>query len=84
MTNTYLFVSGPIKGLVISCTVALDANSIPTLTFSLSNLLVDWGQSEEFCGGSVAAGVVGTRSVGLAVALESDDLTVLSYKDTMV
>lgn len=72
------------KGLVISCTVALDANSIPTFTFSLSSLLVDWGHSEEFCGNSVVGGVVGTRSLDLAVVLEPDDLTVLSYKDTML
>lgn len=72
------------KGLVISCTVALEANSSPTLTFSPDSLLADWGQSEEFCGSSVAAGVVGTRSVDLAVALEARDLTLLSYKDTML
>lgn len=84
MTKTYLFVSGPMKGLVISCTVALEANSIPTLTFSLSSLLVDCGQSEEFCGSSVAAGAVETRSVDLVVMLEPKDLTVLSYKDTML
>lgn len=71
------------KGLVISCTVALEANSIPTLTFSLSSVLVDWGQSEEFCGSS-AAGAVGARSLDLAVVLEPEDLTVLSYKDTML
>ena len=82
--KTYLFVSGPMKGLVISCTVALDANSNPTLTFSLSSVLADWGQSEELCGSSVAAGAVGTRSGDLAVVLEPEDLTVLSYKDTML
>lgn len=71
--------SGPIKGLVISCTVALEAKSIPTLTFSLTSILVDWGHLEEFCGSSVAVGAVGTRSVDLAVL----DLTV-SYKDTML
>lgn len=77
------------KGLVISCTVALEANSSPTLTFSLSSLLVDPGHSEEFAGSS-AAGGVGTSSVDLAVAvvvvvaLEPEDLTVLSYKDTML
>lgn len=66
----------------MSCTVALDANSIPTFTFSLSSLLVDWGHSEELCGHCVVAGVIGTRSGDLAVSLDLDDLTVLSYRDT--
>lgn len=82
--RAYLFVSGPMKGLVISCTVALEANSIPTLTFSLTSMLVDWGQLEEFCGCVVAVGAAGSRSVDLAVALELKDLTLLSYKDTML
>lgn len=82
--RTYLFVSGPMKGLVISCTVALEANSNPTLTFSLTSMLGDRGQLEEFCGSAVAVGAVGSRSVDLAVALELKDLTVLSYKDTML
>ena len=68
----------------MSCMVALDANSIPTLTFSLSSLLVDWGQSEELWYSSAAAEIVGTRSVDLALALEPENLTVLSYKDTML
>lgn len=72
------------KGLVISCMVALEANSIPTLTFSLSSLLLDWGQSDEFCGTSVVVGTIGTSSVDMAVVLETKDLTVLSYKDTML
>lgn len=75
---------GPTNGLVISCTVALEANSIPTLTFSLISLLVDRGQSVEFGGSCVPAGVRGSRSVVLAVVLNPDNLTVLSYKDTML
>lgn len=71
------------KGLVISCTVALEANIIPTLTFSLSSMLVDSGQVE-FRGSSVPGGLAGTSSVGLVVALEPTDFTVWSYKDTMV
>lgn len=71
------------KGLVISCTVALEANIIPTLTFSLVSKLVDPGQLE-FPGGSVPGGRAGTRSAGPAVALEPTDFTVWSYKDTMV
>lgn len=58
--------------------MALDAKSIPTLTFSLSSVLVDWGQLEEFCGSAVAVEVVGGSSVDLAVVLEPDTLTVLS------
>lgn len=72
------------KGLVISCTVALEAKSIPTLTFSSSSLLVDWGHSEELSGSPVAAGGEGTTSVALTVALEPGDLMVLSYRDTML
>lgn len=72
------------KGLVISCMVALEANSIPTLTFSLSSFLEDRGQSEEFCGSSGAVEVGRIRSVDPAVVLVPDDLTVLSYKDTML
>ena len=73
------------KGFVMSCTVALEANNNPTLTFSFSSLLVDCGQSEEeFCGSFILAGIGETRSVGLAVEFEPDNLTVLSYKDTIV
>lgn len=74
------------KGLVISCTVALEANSIPTLMFSLSSVLVDLGQLEEFRASSAAAavGVGEGRSAALIVVLEFDNLTVLSYKDTML
>lgn len=82
--KTYLFVSGPMKGLVISCTVALEANSNPTLTFSLSSLPGERGQSEELGGSSVAVGAVETTSGGLAVVFEPKDLTELSYKDTML
>lgn len=79
----YLLVSGPMKGLVISCTVALEANIIPTFTFSLVSKLVDSGQVA-FRGSSVPGGRAGTSSVGPAVALEPTDFTVWSYKDTMV
>lgn len=78
-TNTYLLVRGPTKGLVISWTVALEANSIPTLTFSLRRRLDDWGQSLEFGGSAVLE-----AAVDLAVALEVKVLTLLSYKDTML
>lgn len=81
----YLLVSGPMKGLVISCTVALEANIIPTLTFSLVSRLVDPGQVE-FPGGSVPGRRAGTGPAGPGpvVALEPTDFTVWSYKDTMV
>ena len=81
------------KGLVISWTVALEANNTPTLTFSLTNMLLDWGQSLSFCGSPVVMGAVGATgatgaagvgSVGQAVTLELRDLTLLSYKDTML
>lgn len=84
ITKTYLFVIGPTNGLVISCTVALEANSIPTLTFSLISLLVERGQSVESGGSCAAVGVRGSRSVVRAVVLNPDNLTVLSYKDTML
>lgn len=76
------------KGLVSSCTVALEANNKPTLTFSLISLLVERGQSVEFCGSPpssiIAADVGGTAPVDTPEALEPDNLTVLSYKDTIV
>lgn len=78
--GSYLLVSGPMKGLVISCTVALEANIIPTLTFSLVSRVVASGQVEELGGGCVG----GTSSADRLVALESTDLTVWSYKDKMV
>lgn len=59
MTKAYLLVSGPMKGLVISWTVALEANSIPTLTFSLSSVEEERGQSELFCcGAAVVVGMI--------------------------
>lgn len=86
--KTYLLVNGPMKGLVISCTVALEANSIPTLTFSLSNMLLDLGQSEEFWSRAAVAaagvGAGGIRPAGLDVVLKPEDFTVLSYRDTML
>lgn len=39
--------SGPMKGLVISWTVALEANIIPTFTFSLVSRVEASGQAEE-------------------------------------
>lgn len=65
------------------CTVALEARSNPTLTFSLFSCL-DWWHSAELFGSAVAAGGVGTAAVGPAVALEPEYFTVLSYKDTML
>lgn len=78
--NTYLLVRGPTKGLVMSWTVALEANSSPTLMFSFRRRLDDWGQSVEFACSCAALGAV----VDLPVVLEVKDLTLLSYKDTML
>lgn len=45
---SYLFVSGPTKGLMSSWMRALEANSKPTRTFSCSRNRLSWRQ-EEFC-----------------------------------
>ena len=68
------------KGLVISWTVALEANISPTFTFSLVSRPVASGQMEELCRGCVA----GTSSADGAVALGPTDLTVWSYSETML
>ncbi|TNN47009.1 hypothetical protein EYF80_042780 [Liparis tanakae] len=44
---------------------------------------LDWWHSAELFG-SAAAGGVGTAAGSPAVALEPEDFTVLSYKDTML
>lgn len=44
--TAYLLVSSPMNGLVRSWTVALEANSSPTCTFSFRRSLSSLGQSE--------------------------------------
>lgn len=81
---THLLVRGPMKGLVISCTVALEANNRPTLTFSFRSWSSALGQSDPFWGGvpKVGAGVIGPAL--LICGVKPVRRVVLSYKDTML
>lgn len=81
---THLLVRGPMKGLVISCTVALEANNRPTFTFSFRSWSSALGQSDPFWGADteVGAGVIGPAV--LICGLKPVRRVVLSYKDTML
>ncbi len=81
--STHLLVRGPMKGLQINCTVALEANNRPTFTFSLRSCLSALGQSDLFWGGiTEEAGVIGLAV--LICGLKPVRRVVLSYRDTML
>lgn len=62
--------------------MALDANNIPTLTFSFTRPFVEGGQSELLAGTPLGPGL-GLGLGLLETTVVPEDLTELSYRDTM-